>query len=273
MMICHFCGLEKKGLSLCPNCSSAKLSFKGAGTQKLEEKLKELFPDAPLKRLDTDVITKKWESQDILNKFGGGKYSILIGTQMVAKGHHFPDVAFVAVIGADIGMSLPDFRASERSLQLLIQASGRAGRKSNKRKKGMVMVQSFDPDNPVFSYLIDNNYLGFLEEELRIREGLGYPPFTRLISITLSSVNQDSVQKSAFGLKTKLKEISLNTNMIILGPAKPAIFKRGKLFRYQILIKTPVEFKISDTVKEINRFGSNWRGGSIRLDVDPMSFM
>ena len=188
-MICHYCGREQRGPVNCTRCGSNRLSFRSAGTQRLEETLLKILPKSKVIRLDTDVASGKWQTRDILDDFGDGKYQILLGTQMVAKGHHFPKVTMVGVISSDIGLSLPDFRASERVLQLLTQAAGRAGRSSKKGDPGLVMIQTFSPDNPIYNYLKSNNFLGFLDDELKIRQGLGYPPYKRLALVVVSSTD------------------------------------------------------------------------------------
>jgi len=272
-LVCHFCGLEQKGPTLCPECGSARLSFRGAGTEKLEETLKDLFPKARVKRLDSDSATGKWEARDILDEFGHGKIDILLGTQMVAKGHHFPSVAFVGVIGADVGLSLPDFRASERVLQLLIQAAGRAGRSSRHHDPGLVMIQSFSPQNPIFGYLLKDDYGSFLDDELTVRQALRYPPFSRLILIETSSANSGKAMSMAGKIKGKLNELNADRECEILGPSKSAIFKRGKQYRFQILIKTPVSFDSNPILASIRQTARESRGVSVKIDVDPVNFL
>ena len=271
-MICHYCGKEMPGPTVCPNCGSARLSFRGAGTERLEESLKNLFPAARIKRLDSDTATGKWESRDILDEFGKGKIDILLGTQMVAKGHHFPAVGFVGVIGADVGLSLPDFRASERVLQLLTQAAGRAGRSSKKTVTGLVMVQSFAPENPLFEYLLKDDYTGFLENELRIRRALKYPPFTNLILIEVSSTEPARALAGASGIKDEVCGNFKEKPFDVLGPAKSAIFKKGKLYRYQILLKLPTDYEFGGLNDRITSMVKCSRGFSVRIDIDPVNF-
>jgi primosomal protein N' (replication factor Y) len=272
-MICHFCGRSEKGPLACERCGSTRLSFRSAGTQRLEETLKRLLPDAKTIRLDSDVAGKKWGSRDILDAFGRGKYRILLGTQMVAKGHHFPRVGFVAVISADIGLSLPDFRASERVLQLLTQAAGRAGRSSKKGDPGMVMVQTFSPDDPVFSYLKAHDFVGFLEDEIKMRQALGYPPFKRLILLVVSATDNSRAKESAESLKNEISPVAIREDMEILGPAESPILKRGKLFRYQLLLKISHDAAPKEFLGVLNDFMKSSRGIDIRVDVDPVSFM
>ncbi len=270
-MVCHYCGREQRGPIHCTQCGSMHLSFRSAGTQRLEETLLKLLPKSKVVRLDTDVAGGRWKTRDILDAFGQGKYQILLGTQMVAKGHHFPKVTMVGVISADIGLSLPDFRATERVLALLTQAAGRAGRSSKKGDPGTVMIQTFSPDNSVFGYLKSNNFLGFLEDELKSRKGLGYPPYKRLALIVVSS--RDSL-KARIGANELKNEIGIGKDDIeLLGPVESPIFKRGKLFRYQLLIKFPLEIDPSELLGFTNDFMKRSGKLGIRVDVDPVTFM
>jgi primosomal protein N' (replication factor Y) len=272
-LICHFCGKERRGLTVCQNCGSARLSFRGAGTQKLEEILKGMFPEAGMERLDSDITSKRKESSKILERFGRGEFQILMGTQMVAKGHHFPRVGLSAVIGADIGISLPDFRASEKVLQLLIQAAGRAGRSAARKDPGLVMVQTFSPDNPIFGYLKKEDFTGYLEYELKIRKELNYPPFSRVILVMISATDKANAKRASIKLKNLLKEIAVENEIDILGPAEAPIFKRGKLFRYQLFLKAKAADDPFAVYDRINNFAKTSRGVNMTLDVDPMNFL
>ena len=273
MMICHYCGQERKGPTVCPVCGSGRLSFRGAGTERLEETLNHLLPKARIKRLDSDTATRRWQSRDILDDFGRGKFDILLGTQMVAKGHHFPSVEFVAVIGADIGLSLPDFRASERALQLLIQAAGRAGRAGGKSRQGLVMVQTFSPQARIFEALRDYDYIGFLENEIPVRKEVHYPPFSRLIQVIISSSQSARALRAADKIKDDSGKIAADKGIVILGPARSPLFRRGKQCRYQLLFKVPPEEETGELLDCLNRIARSARGYSVRIDVDPVSFI
>ena len=272
-MVCHYCGKERSGLSVCPECNSSRISFKGAGTEKLEETLKSLFPLARISRLDSDVVSGRWKSRDILDDFGKGEIDILLGTQMVAKGHHFPAVGFVGVIGADVGLSLPDFRASERVLQLLTQAAGRAGRSSKKSERGLVIIQTFSPQNMIFHHLLKDDYTGFLKRELDLRKELDYPPFSRLISIIISSVDSSKAARGANFIKEEIERKYEKELTEILGPAKASIFKRGKEYRYQVLLKIPADYEHGRIADSLNALARDMRGVAVRIDIDPFSFV
>jgi primosomal protein N' (replication factor Y) (superfamily II helicase) len=270
-MICHYCGREQRGPISCTQCGSTHLSFRSAGTQRLEETLLKILPKSKIIRLDTDTASGKWQTRDILDDFGKGKYQILLGTQMVAKGHHFPKVTMVGVISSDIGLSLPDFRATERVLQLLTQAAGRAGRSSKKGDSGLVMIQTYSPDNPVYGYLKSANFLGFLEAELKIRLGLGYPPYKRLVLIVVSATNAIYALQGANDIKS---ELGIGRDDIeVLGPVESPIYKRGKLFRYQILLKLSLEIDPAELLAGVSDFMKRSKGLYVRIDVDPVSFM
>lgn len=272
-MICHFCGQEKKGPTVCPVCGSGRLSFRGAGTERLEETLGELLPKARIRRLDSDVASGKLRSRDILEDFGHGKFDILLGTQMVAKGHHFPSVEFVAIIGADTGLSLPDFRASERVLQLLIQAAGRAGRSGAGNGRGLVMVQTYSPGAGIFQALKEHDYIGFLEDEVRTREKLFYPPFSRLVQVVVSSSQSAKALKAAVGIKDDSEKFSADKDIVILGPARSPLFRRGKQYRYQLLYKVRADAETGKLLDCLNGIAREARGYSVRIDVDPVSFV
>jgi len=272
-MICHYCGRQQRGPSACAKCGSSRLSFRSAGTQRLEETLRKILPKASAVRLDTDVASGKWEARNILDDFGRGKYRILLGTQMVAKGHHFPHVGLVGIISADIGLSLPDFRATEHVLQLLTQAAGRAGRSSRRSDHGLVIIQTFSPENPIFAYLNNNDFLGFLDEEIKIRRTLNYPPFKRLVLIVISSRGQVRALEGASQLKDELSANAVDNNVEILGPVESPVFKHGKLFRYQLLIKIPPELEPREILYRTDDFAKHARDLIVRIDVDPVSFM
>jgi primosomal protein N' (replication factor Y) len=271
-MVCHFCGKERRGLAACQRCGSLRLSFRSAGTQRLEETIKHLFPDRKAVRLDTDVASGKWRARDVLDEFGRGKYQILFGTQMVAKGHHFPRVGLVGVISSDIGLSLPDFRATERVLQLLTQAAGRAGRSSKRGDPGFVMIQTFSPDNPIFNYLKSGDYLRFIEDELLVRQALGYPPFRQLALIVVSASEPPRAKTAAIRVKDELSREAAENKIEVLGPVESPLFKRGKLYRYQLLLKIPPYFEAKALLGGIEISMKQARGISVRIDVDPVTF-
>ena len=199
----------------------------------MELNLQARFPDARILRLDHDTTRKRGSHQDILAAFARREADILVGTQMVAKGHHFPGVSLVGVLAADHGLGLPDFRASERSFQLLTQVAGRAGRTG----QGRVIFQTYQPDNPVIQAAAAHDYQAFLDEELPMRKALGYPPFQRLTRLGLSGKRLGEVEGAADGLAAALRRELGPREMQVLGPA-PAVFPRlNDRYRFQILVK------------------------------------
>ena len=189
---CHYCGYEEKVVSVCPECGSTKIRYFGTGTQKLEQEINKLFPNASTIRMDVDTVTKKNSHEVILNKFKNENIDILIGTQMVVKGHHFPNVTLVGVITADSSLNIDDYRANERTFQILTQVAGRAGREG---KDGKVIIQSYTPDNFSIECSKKQDYNLFYETEIALRKQLKYPPFCDIILISFDSLNEQEIQK------------------------------------------------------------------------------
>lgn len=186
---CHYCGYETKILSSCPECKSENIRYFGTGTQKLEAEIQKLFPTASTIRMDIDTISKKDSHEQILNKFKDENVDILIGTQMIVKGHHFPNVTLVGVIAADTSLNIEDFRANERTFQILTQVSGRAGRE----EKGRVIIQTYNPDSFSIEYAKHQDYKLFYNTEIMLRKGLKYPPFCDIIMLLIIGENEKEV--------------------------------------------------------------------------------
>src|SRR2546423_14951557 len=223
---CHHCGrLETMG-ETCPACGSADLARIGAGTQKLERELAKHVPELEVIRLDADAVEKPEQLRDALERFARAERAVLVGTQMVAKGHHFPGVELAAVVDADMGLGLPDFRAEERTFQLLTQLAGRSGRDA----PGRVLVQTFQPDSRAVSYAARHDVRGFLDGELERRRALGYPPFRHLVRIVVSGPEGADPSRALEELQRELGGHEL------LGPA-PVLRLRGP-HRAQLVGKT-----------------------------------
>ena len=191
--------------SVCPNakCKNPAIRFAGTGTQRVEETLAKLFPQARIKRMDADTMKRKDDYRKVLGDFRTGKTDILVGTQMIAKGLHFPNVTLVGIIYADLALHQPDFRAGERTFQLLTQVAGRAGRGD---VEGEVFVQAFAPFHPAIQYARRHDFTGFYEQEIEFREQLKYPPVSRVALLTLKGRNEDKVKFSAEHLKRELEK-------------------------------------------------------------------
>ena len=233
-LMCHYCGHMEEAPDVCPNCQGLDIIFKGIGTQKIEEVLKEKFPDSRILRMDQDTVKGKYGHATILEKFRNGAADILLGTKMIAKGLDFQKVTLVGIISADQGMHFPDFRASEKVFQLLTQAAGRAGRGGS---TGEVVVQTFDPSQIIFKYLVTHDYLKFYEKEIQSRKNLKYPPFSRLILIKIEGKDLSVVQDYSQLLARFLWKANEQKFYSVLGPAPSPISRIQNVYRYQILLK------------------------------------
>lgn len=241
---CHYCNHEQEFPEFCPKCGSSALKRSGTGIQRVEEIAAKIFPDANIARIDSDVLTKKYEHIDILKSFQAGEIDILIGTQMIAKGLDNPNVTIVGVISADTSFNLPDYRSCERGFQLLTQVAGRAGRGDF---AGKVYFQTNNPDFYALKTAQEQNYESFYEEEIQSRLEFDYPPYSQILRLVLSSENNFRAEKSAMEIALRLSEIidkrNLSEHIIILGPS-PCVFERIRgEYRFQILIKNKLEEK------------------------------
>jgi len=234
--ICHYCNYQVEEITVCSHCSSHHLARVGWGTQKVEQDVRQLFPGARIDRLDIDNSRRRGYLQKVLTSMQHGDTDILIGTQMVAKGLDFPRVSLVGIISADGMLGIPDYRAGERAFQLLVQAAGRSGRSSI---PGQVIIQTFQPDHPIIRMALQQDYRGFFAEEISLRKCLGYPPFSSILRIEISSGNQSQAQKTADIVKQLIDERldSIEEDIQILGPAPCPIWKLRNRFRIQMVLK------------------------------------
>lgn len=234
--VCHYCNRRLPPVNTCAHCGSSHLQHVGSGTQRVEEEIRELFPEARIERLDLDSSRRKGAQQSILNRMKGKEIDILIGTQMIAKGLDFPAVSLVGVVDADAMLNIPDFRSGERCFQLLVQAAGRAGRGEI---PGEVVIQTYNPDHPVIIMAAAQDYPSFFAYEIALRKALNYPPFTNLLKIVFTSENETAVIFTAQSILAFTEEIidASEEEYEILGPAPCPIQKIRSRFRYQLLIK------------------------------------
>lgn len=234
--VCHYCNHHAPRHERCSRCGSGQVQLIGAGTQKVEEEIRQLFPQARVARLDMDSSRSRGSQKIILDQMKNRDIDILIGTQMVAKGLDFPFVSLVGIIDADSILYLPDFRAGERCFQLLVQAAGRAGRGS---RAGEVVIQTYNPDNPVIRMAVNQDYRSFYEYEIKQRRLLNYPPFTRLLRIVCSSPDEKTVQDHALAAMHYIEELidASEDDIMLMGPAPCPINKISNRFRYQIIVK------------------------------------
>ncbi len=265
---CHYCGHEERPADICPNCKNSEFLYRGHGTQRIEEELEELVPPEKIYRLDAD--SARWEGHaKVLREYSKMPGAVLVGTQMIAKGHDFPDVALVGVLNADIGLTIPDFRSGEKIFQLLTQVSGRAGRSDI---RGEVIIQTYRPDSAAVDFSVNGDVESFFDVELKSREELKYPPFSRMLRIVARSEDPSAVRTNIFRLTRELARIDRDGNKYrILGPASCPLTKLRKNYRWHLLLKTECS---GITVKIAKRLLSNWGGDvSFKLIVDPITLL
>lgn len=270
LLRCHYCDYRLQPPDECPKCRSQSVKFKGVGTQRVEEEIKKLFPDARIARMDMDTTTRKGAHQDIYQRVATRKADILIGTQMVAKGFDFPHVTLVGVISADTALNLPDFRASERSFQLLTQVAGRTGRGS---LGGEVIVQTYSLDHHSIVSAQTHDYLAFYVHEIAERRELGYPPFGRLVAILFQGKDEKQVTREAQRFGELLRKAS--GGMKILGPAPSVIARVRGAYRWHLLVRSPHSKRMRDAVSTTLKAWQQEadRDIQIRIDVDPIGMM
>ncbi|MDX1419266.1 MAG: primosomal protein N' [Rubricoccaceae bacterium] len=269
---CHYCGWTERMPTACPSCGSSALTLLGAGTQRVEEELAEVFPDARVLRMDLDTTARKGAHRRLLDAFGRGEADVLLGTQMVAKGLDFPRVTLVGVVNADTGMLLPDFRAAERTFQLLAQVAGRAGRRE---LEGEVLLQTRNPQHPALQFALRHDYDGFAAHELAEREALGYPPFGRLVGVEFKGPEERSTAALAERWTTGLEaEAATVAGVEVLGPAAAFVGRVKRLWRYHTILKAPRTLPSAVLTALVraadDRAGSPPKGHRVNVDVDPL---
>ena len=271
---CHYCGYEEDLVTTCPECHSDKIRYFGTGTQKLEQEIHKQFLNAKTIRMDVDTVTKKNSHEQILNKFKDENIDILIGTQMVVKGHHFPNVTLVGVIAADSSLNIDDYRANERTFQILTQVAGRAGRD---KLPGKVIVQTYNPDEFSIQCARKQNYEMFYETEIALRKQLKYPPFCDIIVISFNSISETEISKVSNQVYDYLsKKINNNLNEYeqnfrIFKPMPSPIDKIQNRYRWRIIMKGEMNEKINkilnDCLKEF--YKKDIKTTKITIDVNP----
>lgn len=261
MLRCHYCGYATPLPKVCPHCKEEALSDLGVGTEKIEEELHGLLPNARVLRMDVDTTSRKGAHKKMIDAFRNHEYDILLGTQIVAKGLDFSDVTLVGVINADTSLNIPDFRSSENTYSLLSQVAGRSGRS---QKTGKVYIQTFNPDHYAISFVKEHDYLGFYREEMKIRRRLGYPPFYFLCYLKISGKEADYLFQESLKIKRSLERNLHHTT--ILGPTTLAVFKVNNIYRYGIILKYKREEALYDILIKIqNHYKNNHK---LRVDID-----
>lgn len=267
---CHYCNYSQIAPAICPNCHGINIGYFGFGTQRVQEDLQRLFPEANICRMDLDTTTKKGSHQAILSSFKSGKFDIMIGTQMIAKGLDFPNVTLVGVVSADIGLNLPDFRATERTFSLLTQVAGRAGRGTI---HGLVIIQTYNPEHYAILSASNHDYKSFYDKEIVFRQQLNYPPFFRLVNLTLKGKVEENVRRGIEEISVIIKGSEIAPFIILLGPAPCALSKIKGQYRWQILLKSKgstsgnMRNLIKKSINKINQI----RG--LNIDIDPVGML
>lgn len=266
---CHFCGCSQPAPDSCPQCGGHEFDYRGIGTQKLEELLVEILGKKGIMRMDSDSTSRKGALEKIISSFELGDVPVLLGTRMVAKGHHFPGVGMVGVVLADAGLHLPDFRASEKVFQLLVQAAGRAGRSARFVDGGEFVIQTYDPNSGILEYAVGQDYEVFYNKEIEYRRELGYPPFGKIIRLIFSG-EDDSLTRWAARQFAKDCVRFIKTGKV-LGPAATGVFRMGKEYHYQILLKGKFNLELKTWLKQLafERHPERAKGVTIKIDVDP----
>jgi primosomal protein N' (replication factor Y) (superfamily II helicase) len=307
MLLCHICGHSAEAPRACPEpkCRNAAIRYSGLGTEKVEDTLAKLFPHARVTRMDSDTLKKKEDYRRILGDFRAGKIDILVGTQMIAKGLHFPNVTLVGIIYADLSLHMPDFRAGERTFQLLTQVAGRAGRGD---VEGEVFVQAFTPFHPAIQYARRHDYTGFYEQEIEFREQLKYPPLSRIALLTLRGRNEDKVRLSAEHVRSEFEKLlqsgdnknaavlhsgtgtlapiggegrgegathqrpkaSSIPDLMIAGPAPAPLARAESYYRYQIMLRTRAMTKLSRAIAQLQETLTLPDDILMAVDIDPV---
>ena len=262
---CHYCNYTKKCPSKCMKCGSTDIKGIGLGTEKLEQEIIDKFK-ARVIRMDADTTSKKGMHEKIIKEFGEGKYDILLGTQMIAKGLDFPKVTLVGVINADMSLCVPDFRSSERTFQLLSQVSGRAGRG---KYPGEVIIQTFNPEHYSIRYAKNHDYLNFYKEEMAIRKQLNYSPYYFITLVRISCKDYEEGFKHANKIKDYLEK-NLSSDTILLGPTMASMFKINNIYNYQCIIKYKKDLKLKDTLINIDNIYKTNNKVNVEIDVDPI---
>jgi len=269
-LLCHYCGYAEKVPSVCPKCHSEHVHFMGSGSERVEDELHGEFPEAKIARLDRDTVTGKRQFEDILQNVRERNFDILVGTQMIAKGHDIPNVTLVGVVSADVGIGMPDFRAAERTFQILTQVAGRAGRG---HLPGIVYLQTINPDHYAIRLAAQQDYRGFFEKELQFRRFMKYPPFAAMANILIRATKQED----ALRMSTELgHHIALPAeNIKIMGPAEAPVQRLKAEYRYQILIKSGSRKDLNALLRKAQNFARDqkWGATALVIDVDPLTLL
>ncbi len=267
-LVCHYCRHHEPSRTTCVRCGEATLRRRGLGTQQLERLVAERFPDARVARMDVDTTGAKWAHAHILDRVGRGEVDILLGTQMIAKGHDIPNVTLVGVVSADVGLGVPDFRAAERTFQLLTQVAGRAGRGA---VPGIVLIQTINPDHYAVRIAAAQDYQAFYEKELAFRRMMRYPPFSAMANVLVRSEKKEMAMRLSSELGILLTPPP--EKLRVMGPAEAPVARVKNEYRYQFLIKAASRTALNELLQRIRSFAleRKWGATALVIDVDPLS--
>lgn len=274
-LACHHCDYCRPMSEICPECKNPSLAPVGTGTEQIEERLRELVPEARIARMDRDTTSKRGSHEQLIRQWERGEIDILVGTQMITKGHDVAGVTLVGALSADLSLNLPDFRAAERTFQLLNQLAGRAGRGSD---PGRVVIQTYTPDHYAMQFLYKHDYKSFFAAEREFRQALNYPPFARLINLRFDGPKAEAVEKRAKNLAAQLRQLQAReskfaTGIEVLGPAAAPIEKLRNRFRWQLLLKGKNSGQLLEFASHARRLLPDDRHGRLQIDVDPYSML
>jgi len=273
LLLCHHCNHSRAPADSCPNCGEESLRALGSGTERIESALARLLPQARIARLDRDSTLKRGSQKAILERWQEAEIDILIGTQMVTKGHDIPGVTLVGVVLADIALGMPDFRASERTFQLLAQVAGRAGRGS---QPGRVIIQTFRPGHPSIRAARSHDYESFATAELADRRSLGYPPFARIALLRIDSSLSKQAEEAATAAGDWCRQRALSTTVRVLGPAPAPMERLRGRWRWNIMLQSPDRRQLGELLRQV---AASWHASALKrrarlvIDVDPLSML
>ena len=269
-LLCHYCDYAAPVPQKCPKCESEHVYFQGSGSEKVEDTLRQQFPTARIARLDRDAVKSREHYESVLNSFREGSYDMLVGTQMIAKGHDIPNVTLVGVVSADVGLGIPDFRAAERTFQLLTQVAGRAGRGT---LPGKVILQTMNPEHYAIELAAAQNYDAFYSKEIHFRKMMHYPPFTAMATLLLRSQKLEETMAWSVELARELKD--LPDTVRVMGPAAAPMAKLKREYRFQFLLKASSRRALAAAVQRARLFAQkqNWPVTALTADVDPVSLL
>jgi primosomal protein N' (replication factor Y) len=272
-LICHYCNFRRRPPEKCPACQGQYIHYVGEGTEQIEEIIRARFPALRLARLDRDTTARRRTYEQAILRFGAGELDMLVGTQMIAKGHDFPNVTLVCVVSVDAGLGMPDFRAAERAFQLLTQVAGRAGRGE---RAGRVLIQTFHPHHYALRHACAQDYEGFYAEEIGYRKNLSYPPFVALASLLVHAADWPRAQETAAELRRALDEANTDRVCRILGPAPAPLARLRGEHRIQLLVKARHRTRMREVLDMALAAAAQSREcdlQAVNVEIDPVNLM